>query len=57
MNTGLWNMGSGLGPWGRPGMTVMDSLDHWCGGVDVRTGLVAAAFANFKSKATPAVGI
>jgi len=21
MNTGLWNMGSGLGPAGRPGMT------------------------------------
>jgi hypothetical protein len=21
MNTGLWNMGSGLGPSGRPGMT------------------------------------
>ncbi len=32
MNTGLWNMGSGLGPLGRPGMTVgihSSELDHY----------------------------
>ncbi len=60
MNTGLWNMGSGLGPLDRPGMTVgihSSELDHWCGGFEVRTGLVAAAVANFKSKVILMVGI